>query len=70
MAGTTEWCTLDASDPRKLAAVLDFGRQRALDLDTRSMEAQQTYDEWLARQRLIAECEASRAISGAENWSA
>jgi hypothetical protein len=70
IAGTPEWCALDDDDPAKMAAVFDAAQQRALDVDTRLMEALQTYDEWLARQRLIAECDASRAISAAEDWTA
>lgn len=34
-AGTPEWCALDDDDPRKIAAVLDYGQHWALHLDGR-----------------------------------
>jgi hypothetical protein len=54
MAGTPAWCSLDDSDPGKLAALLDGARHWALRV--------QTCQE--------AECEASHAISAAADWRA
>ncbi|HSS26057.1 MAG TPA: DUF2742 domain-containing protein [Mycobacterium sp.] len=54
MAGTPEWQQLPASDPRKLAGLLDAAQHWALHVET----CQQ------------AECEASQAISAAADWSA
>jgi hypothetical protein len=54
MAGTPEWVALPDDDPRKLAALLDAAQHWALRVET----AQQ------------AECEASRAVSAAADWSA
>jgi Protein of unknown function (DUF2742) len=51
--GTASWCELADGDPRKLLALAEFGVHHALRVET----AQQ------------AECEASHAISAAENWS-
>ena len=52
--GTPAWCSLDRADARKTAALLDAARHWALRLETSQ----------------TAECEASQAISGAEDWSA
>ena len=69
--GTPAWCALPDDDPRKTAALLDAAQQRALDLETRQLEARRTYDEWVAIQsRYWAECEASQAISAAADWPA
>ena len=54
MAGTPAWCVLPDGDPVKLAALLDAAQQWALRLDA-LQEAQ---------------CEVSRAISAAADWSA
>lgn len=54
MVGTPAWCALDDSDPAKLAAIFDAATHWALRLDT----AQE------------ASCEASQAISEAEDWAA
>jgi Protein of unknown function (DUF2742) len=54
MAGTPAWCALDNDDPRKLAALFDAAQQWALRVET-CQEAQ---------------CEASRDVSAAEDWSA
>lgn len=52
--GTPQWCALDDDDPVKLAALLDAARHWALRVET----SQQ------------AECDASREISDAVDWSA
>jgi hypothetical protein len=54
LLGTPAWCSLDNSDPRKWAAVLDGGQHHALRLET----AQE------------ARAEAGRAIAGAADWPA
>lgn len=54
MVGTPAWCALDADDPAKMAALLDAAQHHALRVET----CQQ------------AKCEASRAISAAEDWPA
>jgi Protein of unknown function (DUF2742) len=54
MVGTLEWCALDDTDPVKLAAVFDAAQHWALHVEL-SQEAR---------------CEASKAISAAEDWSA
>lgn len=54
MAGTPQWCALDDDDPVKLAALLDAAQHWALRVETNQQ----------------AECEASRAISAAADWSA
>jgi len=54
MAGTPDWCELDDHDPAKMAAVLDGGRHFALRVET-CQEAR---------------ADASRAVSGALDWSA
>ena len=54
MVGTPAWCQLDDGDPAKTAALLDAARHWALRIDT--LQA--------------AQCEASRAVSAAEDWSA
>jgi Protein of unknown function (DUF2742) len=54
MAGTPEWCDLDDTDPRKTAALLDAAQHWALRLETNQQ----------------SECEASRAVSAAADWSA
>jgi hypothetical protein len=54
MAGTPEWCALDRTDPAKWAALLDDAQHFAL--------RRETLQE--------AHCEASRAVSGALDWSA
>jgi hypothetical protein len=51
--GSPEWCALDASDARKLAAVLDGCQHWCLRLETEQQ----------------ARAEASRAISAAADWS-
>jgi hypothetical protein len=53
MAGTPAWCSLAHDDPRKWAAVLDGGRHHALRLELNQE----------------ARSEASRAVSGAVDWS-
>jgi Protein of unknown function (DUF2742) len=53
MAGTVEWNALPDDDPRRIAAIFDAAQHHALRMET----GQQ------------AECEASRAISAAEDWS-
>lgn len=53
-AGTPAWMAMEDSDPRKLLALAVFGVKYALRIDT----AQQ------------AVAEASRAVSGAADWSA
>ncbi|MGO9385760.1 MAG: DUF2742 domain-containing protein [Mycobacterium sp.] len=53
MAGTRAWCSLTDNDPRKLAALLDAARHWALRVET----CQE------------AECQASRDISAAADWS-
>ena len=69
VAGTAAWRDLEDTDPAKLAAVLDAGQQRALDLETRDLEARRTYDEWVAvKAPEWALADASRAIS--EDWAA
>jgi hypothetical protein len=52
MVGSVEWCTLSDDDPRKVAALYDAAQHWALRVET----CQQ------------AECEASHAISAAEDW--
>jgi hypothetical protein len=52
-AGTPEWCSLQDDDPAKLAGLLDAAQHWALRVET----AQQ------------AQCEASRAVSAAADWS-
>lgn len=52
MAGTPLWAALDDDDPAKIAAVLDFGRRMALQLDTVQ----------------TALAQASHDISTAEDW--
>jgi hypothetical protein len=54
MAGTPEWVGLPDHDPRKVAALLDAAQHWALRVET----CQQ------------AQCEASRAVSGAADWAA
>jgi hypothetical protein len=54
MAGTPEWCALDDNDPVKTAALFDAAQHFALRVET----CQQ------------AQCDASRAVSGAADWSA
>jgi hypothetical protein len=54
LAGTPEWCALNDSDPRKLAAVMDFGQHHALRVETAQ----------------AALAEASRAIAAAVDWTA
>jgi hypothetical protein len=53
MAGSPDWCALEDTDPRKLAALLDAAQHWALRVET----AQE------------ARCEASRAVSAAADWS-
>lgn len=53
MVGTVEWCQLDDSDPRKLAAVLDAAQHWALRVEGCQLAAAQ----------------ASQAISAAADWS-
>ena len=53
MAGSPAWCDLDDTDPRKTAALLDAAQHWALRLEICQ----------------AAECEASRDISAAANWS-
>jgi hypothetical protein len=53
MLGTPGWCELPDDDPAKLAALLDAARHWALRVD-------------MAQQ---AAADASRAISGAADWS-
>ncbi|GAB3029441.1 DUF2742 domain-containing protein [Mycobacterium bourgelatii] len=50
--GSPEWCALADDDPAKIAAVLNAGQHWALHLE-------------LAQQ---ARCDASKAISAAEDW--
>jgi uncharacterized protein DUF2742 len=52
--GTPEWCELDDTDPRKIAALFDAAQHWALRVET----CQQS------------RAEASHAISAAEDWSA
>jgi Protein of unknown function (DUF2742) len=52
--GTPEWCDLAGSDPRKLAAIFDAAQHWALRLETCQQD----------------QCQASRDISAAEDWSA
>ena len=52
--GTPEWCALDDTDPRKLAALFDAAQHHALRVE-------------MAQE---ARCEASREISAAADWSA
>lgn len=54
MAGTPAWCALDDADPAKWAALLDAAQHWALRLET-CQEAR---------------ADASRAVSGALDWSA
>lgn len=54
MAGTPAWVVLPDNDPRKWAAVLDFGQHHALRVET--------------CQR--ADCQASHDVSAAADWSA
>lgn len=54
MLGSPVWCDLDDRDPIKWASVLDGGQHWALRV------------EYLQQ----AECDASRAISAAEDWAA
>jgi hypothetical protein len=54
MAGTPDWCALPHEDPAKLAALLDAAQHWALRVET----CQQ------------AQCQASRAVSGALDWAA
>lgn len=54
LLGTPEWCSLDADDPRKVAAVLEAGVCWALRLDTEQEHR----------------AEASRDIAGAADWPA
>jgi hypothetical protein len=54
MLGTPAWCALPDGDPAKIAALYDAAQHWALRLET----CQQ------------AECEASRAVSAAADWSA
>jgi hypothetical protein len=53
MVGTPEWVALPDDSPAKIAAVFDAARHWALRVETCQ----------------VAECEASRAISAAANWS-
>lgn len=53
-AGTPAWCALDDNDPAKLAALLDAAQHWALRLETCQQAA----------------CDASRAVSAAEDWAA
>jgi hypothetical protein len=53
-AGTPAWCALPNGDPAKLAALLDAARHWALRLECCQ----------------AAECQASHAISAAEDWAA
>ena len=52
-AGTPEWCELEDTDPRKLAALFDSARHHALRQDTAQ----------------AALAEASHAIAGAADWT-
>jgi hypothetical protein len=54
MVGTTEWCALDESDPRKLAALLDAAQHWALHLEINQE----------------ARAEASKTVSAAADWRA
>lgn len=54
MAGTPAWCLLDDDDPRKEAAVLDFGQHHALRVETAQEQA----------------AEASKAVAAAADWPA
>ena len=54
MAGTPEWCALESSDPRKLAALYDAAQHWVLRVET----CQQ------------AKCQAGQAVSAAADWSA
>jgi Protein of unknown function (DUF2742) len=53
MVGTPAWCALDDYDPAKTAAIFDAAQHWALRVET----CQQ------------AQCQASRGISAAEDWS-
>jgi hypothetical protein len=54
MVGTPEWCALESSDPRKLAALYDAAQHHALRVETAQ----------------AARAEASRAVAGAADWAA
>jgi hypothetical protein len=54
MVGTSTWAALDDSDPAKIAALFDAARHWALKVELNQE----------------ATCQAGKAISGAEDWSA